>query len=147
MSMCNKFNPHSTIYQLLHNCFLWRKKEITKEQKAPDDPSKKENENIDTVKKSATNAVNRTDKASSEEAKTSLKITKSEAYNPRQPIPRLCRVLKFDCKNRLGHLCCANFSSTIEVEETEDCLVAQDIYESGISLIILYSEEFNWNKL
>ena len=72
------------------------------------------------MKKSATNAVNRTDKASSEEAKTSLKITKSEAYNPRQPIPRLCRVLKFDCKNRPGHLCCAHFSSKIELEETEE---------------------------
>ena len=120
MSMCNKFNPHSTIYQLLHNCFLWRKKEITKEQKAPDDPLKKDNANIDTVKTSTTNVVNRTVESNSDEAKTSLKKTKGGAYNPRQPSPRLCRVLKFDCKNRPDHLCCAHFSSTIEVEETED---------------------------
>ena len=72
------------------------------------------------MKTSTTNVVNVTVEVDSEEAKTSLKTTKSGACNPRQPIPRVCRVIKFDCKNRPDHLCCANYSSTIELEETED---------------------------
>ena len=95
---------------LLHVFFLGRKEYVTKVKIVPDDHLKQDKENI------VTNVLNGTDKARSEEAKISLKVTKSRVLNPSQPIPRLCRVLKFDCKNRPGHLCCA----TIELEETED---------------------------